>query len=54
MSNSIKLTGKKLDSLMRRLSEWVDALQSQETKSRLDQEFKSLIGFFQDFQVRLK
>lgn len=54
MSNSIKLTGKKLDNFLSRLSELVDTLPSQETKSRLDQELNALIEFLKDFQVRLK
>ena len=54
MSNSIKLTGKKLDNFLSRLSELVDTLPSQETKSRLDQELKALIEFLKDFQIRLK
>ena len=54
MSNSIKLIGEKMDNFLSRLSELVDTLPSQETKSRLDQELKVLIEFLQDFQVRLK
>lgn len=54
MSNSVKLTGKRLDSFLSKLSELVDALPSQETKSRLDQELQALIKFLQDFQNRLR
>ena len=45
MNNSVKLTGKKLDSFLSKLSELVDALPSQETKSRLDRELGVLIEF---------
>ena len=54
MGNSPKLTGRKLDSFLSKLTELVDMLPSQETKSRLDQELDVLIKFVQDFRARLK
>ncbi len=54
MSNSTKSTGKKLDNFLSRLSELVETLPSQETKSRLDQELSAVIEFLKDFRVRLK
>ena len=54
MSNATNLTGKKLDSFLSKLSELVDTLPSQETKSRLDQELGVLIEFLKDFRTRLK
>ena len=54
MNNSVKLTGKKLDSFLSKLSELVDTLPSQETKSRLDQELGVLIEFLKDFRTRLR
>ena len=54
MSNSAKLTGKKLESFLRNMSVLVDTLPSQETKSRLDQELEALVKFLQDFRVRLR
>lgn len=54
MSNSVKLTGRKLDSFLTRLSDLVDALPSEETKHRLDRELEALIRFLQDFQIRLR
>lgn len=54
MSDSVKLTGRKLDSFLSRLSELVDALPSEETKHRLDRELEALIKFLQDFRIRLR
>ena len=54
MSNSVKLTGKKLESFLSKLSELIDTLPSQETKSRLDQEVETFIKFLQDFRIRLR
>lgn len=54
MNNSGKLTGKKLESFLSKMSELVDTLPSQETRDRLDQELEVLIKFLQDFQNRLK
>ena len=54
MNSSVKLTGKKLDSFLSKLSELVDGLPSQETKSRLDQELGVLIEFLKDFRTRLR
>lgn len=54
MSNSVRLTGRKLDSFLSRLSELVDALPTEETKHRLDRELEALIKFLQDFQIRLR
>ena len=54
MSNSVKLTGRKLDSFLSKLSELVDALPTEETKLRLDRELEALIRFLQDFQIRLR
>ena len=54
MSNSVRLTGRKLDSFLSRLSELVDALPTEETKHRLDRELEVLIKFLQDFQIRLR
>lgn len=54
MSNSVKLTGRKLDSFLSKLSELVDALPADETKLRLDRELEALIKFLRDFQIRLR
>ena len=54
MGNSIQSTGKKLDSFLSKMSELVDTLPSQETKSRLDKELGVLIEFLTDFQDRLR
>ncbi len=54
MSNSVRLTGRKLDNFLSRLSELVDALPTEETKHRLDQELEVLIKFLRDFQIRLR
>ena len=54
MSNSVKLTGRKLESFLSKLSELVDALPADETKLRLDRELKALIKFLQDFRIRLR
>lgn len=54
MNNSVKLTGRKLDSFLSKLSELVDALPTEETKHRLDRELETLIKFLQDFQIRLR
>ncbi|MDE2997489.1 MAG: hypothetical protein OXU79_00250 [Gemmatimonadota bacterium] len=54
MNNTVKLTGRKLDSFLSRLSDLVDALPTEETKHRLDRELEALIGFLQDFQMRLR
>ena len=53
MKNSAKLTGRKLESFLSRLSELVDVLPSQETKSQIDQELDVLIKFLEDFRTRL-
>ncbi len=54
MSDSVKLTGRKLDSFLSKLSELVDALPADETKLRLDRELDALIKFLQDFRIRLR
>lgn len=54
MSNSVKLTGRQLDSFLSKLSELVDALPADETKLRLDRELEALIKFLRDFQIRLR
>ena len=54
MVNSIQSAGKKLDSFLSKMSEFVDTLPSQETKSRLDKEVGVLIEFLTDFRNRLK
>ena len=54
MSNSTYSTGKKLHVFLNKMSELVDVLPSQETKSRLDQELKVLIEFLVDFRKRLR
>lgn len=54
MNKSAKLTGKKLDSFLSKLSELVDGLPSQETKSQLDRELGVLIEFLKDFRTRLR
>ncbi len=54
MGNSIQSMGKKLDSFLSKMSELVDTLPSQETKSRLDKELEVLIEFLTDFRNRLK
>lgn len=54
MSNSTYSTGKKLDGFLSKMSELVDVLPSQETKSRLDKELKVLIEFLVDFRKRLR
>lgn len=54
MKDGVKLTGRKLEGFLSKLSELVDALPSQETKSQLDRELDVLIRFLQDFRSRLK
>lgn len=54
MNDSAKLTGRKLDSFLAKLSELVDALPADETKLRLDRELEALIKFLQDFRIRLR
>ncbi len=54
MKDSAKSTGRKLEGFLSKLSELVDALPSQETKSQLDRELDVLIRFLQDFRSRLK
>ena len=54
MSDSVKLTGRKLDSFLSKLSDLVDALPADETKLRLDRELEALIKFLQDFRIRLR
>ncbi len=54
MGNSIQSMGKKLDSFLSKMSELVDTLPSQETKSRLDKELGVMIEFLTDFRNRLK
>ena len=54
MSNSVKLTGRKLESFLKNLSVLVDTLPSQETKSRLDHELEALVKFLEEFRVRLR
>ena len=54
MSNSVHSTGKKLDSFLSKMSELVDVLPSQETRSRLDEELGVLIEFLMDFRNRLR
>ena len=54
MSDSAKLTGRKLDSFLSKLSELVDALPADETKLRLDRELEALIKFLEDFRIRLR
>lgn len=54
MADSMQSMGKKLDSFLSKMSELVDTLPSQETKSRLDKELGVLIEFLTDFRNRLK
>ena len=54
MGNSTQSMGKKLDSFLSKMSELIDTLPSQETKSRLDKELGVLIEFLTDFRNRLK
>lgn len=54
MSHNGKVSAKKLDSFLNKLSELVDALPSQETKGRLDQELAALITFLEGFRARLQ
>ena len=54
MNNPVNLTGKTLDGFLSKLSQLVDALPSQETKSRLDRELGVLIAFLNDFRTRLR
>lgn len=54
MSHNGKVSAKKLDSFLNKLSELVDALPSQETKSRLDRELAALITFLEGFRAKLK
>lgn len=54
MNDPAKLTSKKIESFLSKLSELVDTLPSQETKSQIDQDLDVLIKFLQDFRGRLK
>ena len=54
MSHNGKVSAKKLDGFLNKLSELVDALPSQETKSRLDRELAALITFLEGFRAKLK
>ena len=54
MTSHAKIPSRTLESFLSRLSELVDNLPSQETKSQIDEELEVLISFLQDFQRRLK
>lgn len=54
MGNSKQPMAKKLDTFLSKMSELVDTLPTQETKSRVDKELGVLIQFLMDFQNRLR